>query len=131
MRITAFPKIALVVLLMALCLVCATSEDDEEAHAKATVSPTCTSTMSPTLTTTATATLGLEGCRPDRDAIQAALHAYYYEFGEWPTASGESGDIKWSKLVPDFLPYTPHTDSQCDWQVNSDPEGEVCLWEIC
>ena len=65
------------------------------------------------------------------NAIQAALHAYYSKFGEWPTASGEPGDIKWNKLVPDFLPYIPHTDSQCDWQVNSDPEGEVCLWEIC
>ena len=83
--------------------------------------------MSPT----PTATLGPEGCVPDRDATQEALYSYHAEQGKWPTADGLPGDIKWDRLVPDFLPYIPHTDSNCDWQVNSDPEGEVCLWEVC
>jgi hypothetical protein len=96
-----------------------------------TISPTVPPTVSPTLSPTPTATLGPEGCQPDRDAIQVALNAYHAENGDWPTADGDPGDIKWSKLVPEFLPYIPHTDDKCDWQVNSDPEGEICLWERC
>ena len=77
------------------------------------------------------ATLGPEGCEPDRDAIQVALDAYHDKYGKWPTDDGRPGDIEWSKLVPDFLPYIPHTDTRCDWQVNSNPEGHVCLWQRC
>ena len=79
----------------------------------------------PTLTPTPTQ------CEADRDAVQVALDAYHDDTGEWPTADGGPGDIEWDKLVPGFLVEIPSTDSKCDWQVNSDPEGQVCLWERC
>jgi len=79
----------------------------------------------------ATPTPKVTQCEIDRDAIQAALDAYHAEMGEWPTADGQPGDIEWDKLVPDFLDEIPATDSTCDWQVNSDPEGEVCLQHGC
>lgn len=78
-----------------------------------------------------TPTLGPAGCEPDRDALQVALHAYNDKTGEWPTYDGQPGDIDWNKLVPGYLPYIPNTDSRCDWQVNSNPEGGVCLWQRC
>jgi hypothetical protein len=78
-------------------------------------------------------TLGPLGCEPDRDAIQAALYAYNASHGEWPTADGEPGDIVWSKLIPQYLPKRPQTDlsPSCDWHVNIDPEGEVCVPKRC
>ena len=82
-----------------------------------------TPTGQPTITPTA--------CEIDRDAIQAALYAYHDQKGEWPSADGISGDIVWEKLVPGFLAETPETDEKCDWQVNTKPEGELCLWEQC
>jgi hypothetical protein len=85
----------------------------------------------PSPTSGPTATLVPEGCEPDRDAIQAALNAYHTRNDKWPTADGQTGDIDWDKLVPSFLPYIPHTDSNCDWQVNSNPEGTVCLAHPC
>ena len=63
-------------------------------------------------------------------AIQAALDAYHDENGEWPTDDGGPGGIEWEELVPDFLSEIPSA-SKCDWQVNSDPEGEVCVPEHC
>lgn len=114
--------------------------------AKPTPTPTSTATIAPTSTPlaakptpTATATptaeamptvfptLGPEGCAPDRDAIQAAIYAYNASHGKWPTADGKPGDIAWAKLVKEYLQYVPHTNDECDWQVNSDPEGEVCV----
>ena len=74
-----------------------------------------------------TATLGPEGCVPDRDAIQDAIYAYNWSHGKWPTADGEPGDIAWAKLVKEYLPYMPHTNDECNWQVNSHPEGQVCV----
>lgn len=91
--------------------------------------PTPTPTATPTETPTPTPTL--TRCEKDRNAIQEALDAYHAEKGEWPTADGQPGDIEWDKLVPDFLDDTPSTDIKCHWQVNSDPEGEVCLEETC
>ena len=76
-------------------------------------------------------TLGPLGCEPDRDALQAAIYAYNAKYREWPTLDGKPGDIYWDRLVPDFLPYIPNTDRRCNWQVNSNPEGQVCLWEKC
>jgi hypothetical protein len=70
-------------------------------------------------------------CEADRDAVQVALDAYHDDTGEWPTADGQPGDIEWDELVPGFLDGVPSTDSKCDWQVNSDPEGDVCLWKRC
>ena len=40
---------------------------------------------------------------------------------------GKPGDIHWEQLVPDILANEPSTDYQCDWQVDDDPEGTVCL----
>ncbi len=84
-------------------------------------------TPTPTLTPTPTPTPAPTQCEADRDAVQAALYAYYAEEGEWPTETGGPGDIEWEKLVPSFLPTIPATDDNCDWSVNSDPEGEVCV----
>jgi len=68
-------------------------------------------------------------CEADRSAVQAALYAYHMQNEEWPTETGEPGDIEWEKLVPSFLPDIPTTDDNCDWSVNSDPEGGVCVGE--
>ena len=68
-------------------------------------------------------------CEADRVAVQTALYAYNAERGEWPTETGAPGDIEWEKLVPSFLESIPTTDDDCDWSVNSDPEGEVCVGE--
>jgi hypothetical protein len=79
--------------------------------------PEVTPTPTPTLTQ----------CEADRDAVQAAIYAYNQENGEWPTETGVPGDIAWEKLVPSFLQSIPTTDNTCDWSVNSDPEGGVCV----
>jgi hypothetical protein len=84
-----------------------------------------------TPTPTPTVTPVLTQCEMDRDAIQAALDAYHDETGEWPTADGQPGDIEWGKLVPGFLDALPPTAETCDWRVNSDPEGEVCIGHWC
>ena len=70
-------------------------------------------------------------CAPDRDAIQAALDTYHTENGEWPTTDGQPGDIEWAKLIPDLLEGVPYTDSSCEWQVDDDPIGKVCLLTPC
>ncbi|MDY6911420.1 MAG: hypothetical protein SVM79_03565 [Chloroflexota bacterium] len=70
-------------------------------------------------------------CEIDRDAIQIALNDYHLANGHWPTADSQPGDIVWDKLVPDFLGEVPPTDEDCEWQINSDPEGEVCLLTPC
>lgn len=80
---------------------------------------------------TAVPTLGPSGCAPDRDATGAAIAAYHAKYGDWPTASGEPGDMDWDKLVPEFLPHKPDTNSKCQWGVNGDPEGQVCLQHRC
>lgn len=80
---------------------------------------------------TAVPTLGPAGCAPDRDATQAAIDAYHAKYGGWPTADGEPGDMDWDKLMPEFLPHKPATDTKCMWGVNGDPEGEVCLQHVC
>jgi hypothetical protein len=127
--------ISLLCISLVLSLGCAKGNSTAGATPSPTPTPSPTSSASPTLTSTMTptTTLGPEGCEPDRDAIQAAINAYHAENGDWPTTTtfGDPGNIKWSKLVPDYLPYIPHTDARCDWQVNTDPEGEVCLWEKC
>ena len=87
--------------------------------------PEATPTPTPTLTPTPTATP--TACEADRDAIQAALYSYHDEIGEWPTADGQPGDIEWTKLVPNFMAGIPANDSTCNWSVNSDTEGEVCV----
>ena len=70
-------------------------------------------------------------CNEAKNGIQAALDDYHDSYGEWPTADGQPGDIEWTELVPDFMDAVPANDSKCDWQVNSDPEGEVCVQHTC
>ena len=85
-------------------------------------------TPTPTPTPLPTVTMS---CEEAKDAIQAAFDAYHAAEGEWPTSDGLPGDIEWTKLVPDFMAGIPANDSLCYWQVNSDPEGEVCLLNRC
>ncbi|MGB2800575.1 MAG: hypothetical protein WBC82_12120 [Dehalococcoidia bacterium] len=89
--------------------------------------PTPTPTPTPTGTPTPLPTVTMS-CEQAKHAIQEALNAYNTEHGEWPTADGQPGDIEWTKLVPDFMAAVPY---RCDWRVNSDPVGEVCLQRTC
>jgi len=88
------------------------------------VEPTPTATPTPLPTV-------VMSCVQARDTIQQALSDYNAEHGEWPTSNGQPGDIEWTKLVPDFMAGIPANDSSCDWWVNSDPEGKVCLQHWC
>ena len=98
--------------------------------------PTSTAEPTPTPASTPTATLTplptvVMGCVEARDTIQDALESYNTEYGNWPTMDGEPGEIEWTKLVPNFMEAVPANDSKCDWWVNSDPEGEVCVQNTC
>ncbi len=93
----------------------------------AAAEPTATATATTEATPAVIATLGPEGCVPDRDAIQAAIDAYHADKGDWPTADGKPGDIAWAKLVKEYLPFMPHTNDECNWQVNGNPVGGVCV----
>ncbi len=92
--------------------------------------PTPTPIPTPTPKPTPLPTVSMS-CTEARDAIQNALDAYHNEYGEWPTADGQTGDIEWAKIISDFMTAVPVNDSKCDWQVNSDPEGQVCLMHQC
>ena len=70
-------------------------------------------------------------CDQARDAIQQALVDYHDEHDEWPTIDGQPGDIDWTKLVSDFIDGIPSNDNKCEWWVNSNPEGDVCLQNVC
>ncbi|MCK5653951.1 MAG: hypothetical protein KAH98_02315 [Dehalococcoidia bacterium] len=109
------------VLLLGIMLISSFACGGDEAPTP-TPTPTGTPTPLPTVTMS---------CEQALAAIQQALDAYNAEHGDWPTTDGQPGDIEWSKLVPDFMAGIPSNDSKCEWQVNSDPEGEVCLRNIC
>ncbi|MEA1958281.1 MAG: hypothetical protein U9N44_01215 [Chloroflexota bacterium] len=96
-----------------------------------TPAPTVTATPTAVATLTPTATAYKSQCEIDRDAIQVALDAYHDTYGNWPTVDGLPGDIVWDKLVPEFMGEVAHGDYICDWRVNGDPEGEVCLPRTC
>ena len=110
------------ILLLGILLVSAFACCPESAGPGPTPTPTATPTPLPTVPMS---------CEQARDAIQPALDDYYDQTGEWPTADGQPGDIVWSKLVTDYMSAVPSIDSQCDWGVNSDPEGEVCIGHWC
>lgn len=114
------------ILLLAILLVSVSACCPESGGPGATPTPTPTPTATPTPLPTVTMS-----CEQARDAIQVALDDYYAEHGQWPTADGQPGDIQWAKLVPDFITGVPSNDSTCDWQVNSEPEGEVCIGHWC
>jgi hypothetical protein len=84
-----------------------------------------------TPTATATPTVQKTPCETDRDAIQEALNAYNEANDDWPTANGQPGDIVWDKLVPEYMSTMPVIDSDCDWQVSGNPEGNVCVAHTC
>ncbi len=63
--------------------------------------------------------------------IQAGLDAYHATNGTWSTADGLPGDIVWENLAPGFLESMPAIDRECEWQINSAPEGKVCLLIPC
>jgi hypothetical protein len=89
-------------------------------------------TPSPIASTTPTLLpIVVMSCTDAEYDIQDAISDYYNDYDEWPTSNGEPGDIEWTKLVPDFMAAVPSNDSKCDWWVNSDPEGEVCLLNQC
>ena len=97
-------------------------------------SPITASAGTPTATPLPTRlpTLGGGDCQRDRDDIRTALDAYHEANGDWPTVDGQpGGDIVWAKLVPDLLEGVPVLDEFCEWQVDSDPEGAVCLLTPC
>ena len=93
-------------------------------NAEPTPTPTATATPTPLPTV-------VMSCDQARDAIQIALDAYNAVHGDWPTIDGQPGDIEWIKLVPEFMKGIPSNDSKCEWWVNSDPKGDVCLQNIC
>ncbi len=70
-------------------------------------------------------------CQQANDAIQDAVSDYHNNTGKWPTSDGGPGDILWTKLVPNYMDSVPSIDSRCDWWVNSEPEGEVCIRNRC
>ena len=118
MTITKITGIAFIFVLGVLLVVGFVSHDGPA------VEPTPTATPTPLPTVTMS-------CVQARDTIQQALDAYNDKHGEWPTADSQPGDIEWTKLVPDFMAAVPSNDRRCEWQVNSDPEGAVCLQNIC
>lgn len=115
-------RIAVIVFMGILLMAGASCGGGENAEPTATPIVTATPTPLPTV---------VMSCDQARDAIQEALIDYHNERGEWPTANGEPGDIEWINLVPDFMTGIPSNDSKCEWWVNSDPKGDVCLQNIC
>jgi len=118
MTITKIAGIAFIFVLGVLLVVGFVSHDGPAAEP----TPTATPTPLPTVTMS---------CVQARDTIQQAINDYNAEHQLWPTADGQPGDIEWTKLVPDFMAAIPRNDSKCEWWVNSDPEGAVCLQNIC
>jgi len=117
MKMTRIAIIVLTGILLAVGCACKGGGNGEP-----TLTPTPTPVLMPTIAMS---------CDQARDAIQEALIDYNDEYGEWPTADGQPGDIEWTKLVPYYMEGVPSNDRKCDWWVNSDPEGEVCLLHRC
>ena len=110
--------IILYLALMAVATVFALGEESEPEH---TATPTAT----------ATPTTPVSNCEQDKSDIQAALDAYYDDNTSWPTFDGQSGDIIWDELVPEYMSNMPLIDNSCDWQVSSYLEGQVCVAHTC
>ena len=100
-------------------------KDESEAEPSPTPTATATETAAPT------PTAYISNCEEDKSNIQAALNAYHEANGEWPTANGQPADIVWDELVPEYMSEMPVIDSSCDWQVSSNPEGNVCVSHTC
>jgi len=113
------PIIIIIVLYLALVAVVIVFATKEEPKAEFTPTPT------------PTATAPVSNCEKDKSDIQAALNAYHEDNADWPTANGQAGDIVWDKLVPEYMSTMPVIDGDCDWQVSSNPEGNVCVAHTC
>jgi len=124
MTITKIAGIAFIFVLGVLLVVGFVSHDGPAVEPTPTATPTSIATPTPLPTV-------VMSCVQARDAIQLALSDYHAEHGAWPTADSQPGDIEWTKLVPDFMAGIPSNDVRCEWRVNSDPEGAVCLQNIC
>jgi hypothetical protein len=121
MKIARIAVIFLLFIVLVSGLACCGGEESE---------PTPTATATLTITPTPLPTI-IMSCDQARDSIQIAIDAYNAVHGEWPTIDGQPGDIDWTKLVPDFIDGIPSDDTKCEWWVNSDPEGDVCLQNVC
>lgn len=95
------------------------------------VSSSVVATPTPTGTPEPTPPLAYLDCTTARDTTQAAIDDYHAAYGEWPTADGEPGDIDWWKLYPEFMEAMPSNDHKCDWWVDDDPLGTVCVLHRC
>jgi hypothetical protein len=109
----------IVIIYLAITLVAAIFVIKEEPEAEST------HTLTPTPTVQKTQ------CEIDTENTQVALDDYFDAHGSWPTSNGSLGKIEWDKLVPEFLSATPSTANSCKWQVNSNPEGQVCKPSGC
>ena len=70
-------------------------------------------------------------CQQAMDAIQTATDEYHHDKRRWPTTNCRPGDIVWVELVPDYMEAVPSNDSKCDFRVNSNPEGDICIAHRC
>ncbi|MBM3133228.1 MAG: DUF255 domain-containing protein [Chloroflexi bacterium] len=89
--------------------------------------PSASQTVPASLTPNPTQPSPLSACFADEELIEKALDAYHAANGTWPSIDGRPGDIQWEKLVPAFIDHVPATDTACDWQVNTAPEGAPCI----
>jgi hypothetical protein len=121
--------VALIAISFAVGFACDGGENDQPTSVPTAVIE-LTPTSQPTLQQIPLPT-AVFSCEQARDFIQEALISYHDKHGEWPTVDGLPGDIEWAKLVPEFIMGLPTNDTKCDWQVNSDPEGDVCLQHKC
>lgn len=129
MIITRITILVLITLLFTVGFACDGGENDIPTPVPTAVIE-LTPTAQPTPLPTPLPTAGMS-CEQARDFIQESLISYHDKFGEWPAIDGLPGDIEWIKLVPEFIIGLPTNDTKCDWQVNSDPEGDVCLQHSC
>ncbi len=88
-------------------------------------------TVTPTQTPAPTPTKPPSQCEMDEIAIQVAIDSYYSEYSQWPTADGQSGEIVWDNIIPNYMDAMPYANNKCQWAINSDPEGFVCMGKTC
>lgn len=123
----------LALLLPALVMLSLSCDADTVPDGRSTNPPEATDqgeqTAAPTPTATSPSAQSGSQCSDDLQRIASAFDAYYAANSVWPTADGGPGDVDWTKLVPESLDEIPVTDADCDWQVNTAPEGTVCIFD--
>jgi prepilin-type N-terminal cleavage/methylation domain-containing protein len=73
-----------------------------------------------------------QACEAEQQSLQTSVYTYYYENdGDWPTADGNPGAISYTLLIGGYIDATPQYDDggadDCDWVVDEDVEGQVCV----